>query len=294
MNEDIKAQFKTEGEPAFPQVADTEKDNSADSSTEEETTDTTTQSSEGEENSNEDDTTSEDDNKEDGDDTSQGDGSDDEDEFKGPFHKHPRWIQRENDLKKRFNDQEKRHVDDLKKIHEETDRKIQEALGNKGDDDTSTELPEWWAGDEGQFKQFEKYLGTLTDKARESAISEMKQKSEGEQKRIDDATEYFNSEVTEIETDNELNPSGVKVDRNKLLKFALDNELVDTQGRWNYKVAWRLMQAGVTKAKTDSNKKKIDEKKKVAGATTTERGAEPAIPTVKTSKDFENPSNRPW
>lgn len=283
MNEDLKAQFKTEGEPAFPQVADTETDNSTDSPTDE-TTENQTQSPEGEENTGADETKP--------DDGSEIPDDSEEDDYKGPLHKHPRWVEREDDWKTRYNEQEKRHTDEFKKLQEETDRKIQEALGKKGEDgDTSeTEVPEWFGGDEQQFKSFNNYLGTLTEKAQTEAVNEMKQKGEQDQKAVEDATEYFNTEVKGIEDNKDLNPEGVKVDRNKLLKFVLDNELVDTQGKWNYKAGWKLMRANVNNAKNA----KIDEKKKVASATTTEKGSEPAIPTVRTSKDYENPSNRPW
>jgi len=275
MTEDIRAQFKNEGEPAFPEVTDTEKDNSADSPTDE-TIENQTQSPEGDENT--------------GADNKKHDDDSEEDDYKGPLHKHPRWVEREEDWKTRFNEQEKRQADEVRKLQEEIDRKLQEALGNKGDDNSDTELPDWFGGDEQQFKAFNQYLGTLTEKARTEAVNEMKQKTEQEQNAIDEATEYFNTQVQDLESDKSLNPDGVKIDRNKLLKFVLDNELVDTQGRWNYKAGWQLMRANVNKVKND----KIDEKKKVAVATTTEKGQEPVTPTVKTSKDFENPTNRPW
>ena len=51
------------------------------------------------------------------------------------------------------------------------------------------------------------------------------------------------SEIAAIEGDKTLNPDALKVDRNKLLKTAFDNKAVDTDGRWNYRLAFKLMEA---------------------------------------------------
>lgn len=271
--EDIQAQFKTEGDPAFP-VADTETDNSADSPSGEETTENSTQSPEGDENAG-------------GDENKQGDGSDNDKDKN--LADHPRWQERENDWKDRFNDQEKRHTDEISALREEMESLKGNNNAAKGDDAPS-EVPSWFGGDEQQWKEFVAWNESLAQKAQENAVKQVSSQQEAEQKAIQEATDYFNSEVSTIESDKTLNPQGQKVDKNKLLKSALDNELVDTKGRWNYRAAWRLMQANVTNAKNDT----IQEKKEIASATTSENKAEPTTPKVATSDTFQNPTERPW
>ncbi len=205
-------------------IDDTENDNSADSSSDDNDTDTT-QSDEGE-NSDED---------------KKGKSADSLD-------KHPRWREREEDWKKRFNDQEERHTSELTKLREDLESKF-ESVKLK----TNQEIPDWFGGDEVQFKKFNDYLGTLTASAKEKAIQEIKQEQQQQDKVIKEATDYFNSEISEIESSQEINPDGIKVDKNKLLKYTMDNDLVDSKGRWNYRAAFKLMQAGVKNA---SNKER--------------------------------------
>jgi hypothetical protein len=92
------------------------------------------------------------------------------------------------------------------------------------------------------------------------------------------------SEISAIEEE-----TGEKVDKNKLLKYTLDNELVDTKGNWNYRVAHRLMKAEKEEKKTVS-----EDRKNLADATTSDKKAPPAKPDYSTSDTFNNPMNRPW
>ena len=160
---------------------------------------------------------------------------------------------------------------------------------SKGETPATIQVPDWFGGDETQFAAFSEHLKTLTKSAKEEAIAEIKEKGDAEQGAIQEATDYMNTEVSSIETDEALNPDKVKIDRNKLLKFTMDNKLVDTEGKWNYRAAFQLMQAGVKSAKSET----IKEKKGIASVTTG-GGAPTEKPAHATSEDFEDPSNRPW
>ena len=85
------------------------------------------------------------------------------------------------------------------------------------------------------------------------------------------------SEVQEIEVDKKLNPEGKKVDPNKLLRIVMDNDLVDSKGRWNYKAGWSLMQGTAKKSTSKTDRKKI------VGATTSESSGEEKTKAYKTS-----------
>ena len=262
MTEEVKTEFRKEGEPAFQ--TDKEKDNSGDSSPEEETDTDQTLSSEEDKNQT-------DKNKDDGE--------------KKDLDDHPRWREREADWKRRFNKQEERQTEEIAKLREEFEDKIGKVKPKE-----SEKLPSWFGGDEMAWEEYQRDLDERIGKAKEGAVKEITAKSEAEQKAIDEATTYFRDEVATIESDKDLNPGGQKVDRNKLLKFVLDNDLVDSKGRWNYKAGYKLMKAGMTSVKD----KGIDEKKKIAGATTDEHHAEDKPKAFKTSEDFKNPQERPW
>ena len=272
MGEETQTQFKTEGQPAFP-VENKENDNSSASSTGEKTNSDQTQSQQGEQ------ATA--DNK---------DGAADKKEDN--LADHPRWKERETDWTKRFNDQETRHLEAVNKIREEFEQKY----GQKGNsqetktDSATPELPAWFGGDESQWKQFLEWNQGLVEKGVQSFRQATETQQKEEQKKIDDATTFFNEEVKAIETDKALNPQGQEVDRSKLLKFALDNELVDTKGRWNYRAAFKMMGAD----KVFRAKEALNERKQIANATTSENRAETKQPGYVTSEDFSKPGAKPW
>jgi len=264
--ENAMTQFNTEGKPAFP-VENKENDNSAESSTVKDQKDT-----------NADQTGSSDQNKNQ---TENKNGGADN------FADHPRWKERESDWTKRFNDQEERHTIELTKIREDIDTRFN---ANKKGDESQIEIPSWFGGDEGQWREFQSWNQSLVGKAKEEALNEIEAKSTKEQKAIDDATTYFQDQVGVIETDKTINPDGVKIDRNKLLKFVLDNDLVDSKGRWNYRAGFQMMKAGATSTKADAT----NDRKQIAGATTSENRAETKTPAYATSTDFNKPGARPW
>jgi len=254
MPDDTFASFRTEGQPAFP-VADAEKDNSEGSQPEAKPETETPQSTEGDDN------------------------TPAKPDTELPFHEHPRWKEREESWNKRFNEQESRHQDDLKKIREEFGEKRQANADN-------TEIPSWFGGSQEQWNQFRAHEDQKLKDAEERAVQRVKGEKEQMSKLEQEATEYFRSELTAIESDKELNPSAAKIDPNKLLKIAVDNDLVDSKGRWNYRAAYRIYKSEMP-APVDTKKRK-----ELAGATTSETKAETTPKPFKTSNDFK--VKRPW
>ncbi len=257
---ETKTEFRTEGDKAFP-VADKENDNSS-------------SSSEGEENKGDQNGSSTD--------NSNGDGGkkDTEGEDAG-FLNHPRWKEREDDWKKRFNDQEERHQNDIKAIREE--------FGSKREANAEqTKIPSWFGGTQEQWDAYRADRDAELKQAQKEAIESVKGEQTAQEKAVKDATDYMQAEIAAIESNKDINPDGAKVDPNKLLKFVLDNDLVDSKGRWNYRAGYKLMkQNGTSTTKTNEDRKRI------AGATTSESKAESTPKPYKTSADFKG-AKRPW
>lgn len=198
------------------------------------------------------------------------------------FLDHPRWKEREEDWKKRFNDQETRHQTDIKAIREE--------FGGKREANAEqTKIPSWFGGTQEQWDAYRADRDTEIKAAEERAIERIKGEKSSEEKAVKEATDYMQNQISEIESDKELNPDGSKVDPNKLLKFVLDNDLVDSKGRWNYRAGFRLMKANGGTTTQNNN----GDRKKIAGATTSESKSESKPPAFKTSADFKG-SKRPW
>ena len=269
MTENNQAQFPTEGEPAFP-VETKENDNSAESPTVEKQTNGDQSQSQG---GNE-----------------QNPGGEKKEDTEGGFADHPRWKERETNWTERFNQQEQRHLQEISKIREEIAAKApaQPKQDAAAADGQQAEMPEWFGGNEESWKQYNDHTTKMVEDAVKATIASMtqehQQKTEQEQKAIEDATTFFNTEVTAIEADKALNPEGRSVDRNKLLKTAQDNDLVDSKGQWNYKAAFKLMKpSDVFQAK----KAMLDEKKELASATQSENRAEQQPSAFRTPSDFK-------
>lgn len=271
MNDVNSTQFATtEGETAFP-VADTENDNSASSSEGEQNGTDQTQSQDGEQGTAE-----------------QKDGGD------NGFMDHPRWKERESDWTNRFNAQETRHVEEMTKLREQVEAITKGNAPQKTEalavDGLPEKAPEWFGGDDAAWGMYKQHTQSIVNTAVQQALQQVTQKTEGEKKAIEEATNFFNGEVAAIESDKTLNPTGAKVDRNKLLKTAMDNDLVDSKGRWNYKAAFKMMKpSDVFRAK-----EALDEKKQIANATTSENRGESKESGYVTSEDFSKPGARPW
>lgn len=262
MNEQTAAVIQREGEITIP-TGDTADDTAAASQAGDENENGKTQSPEG------------------GDNT-QGEGKD------IPFHEHPRWKAREDEWNTRFNDQEARHQEDLKAIREEfgTARKANEQ---------NTKIPAWFGGTQEQWDSYREdrdaELKAIEDRAIERAKKDFQETAGAESKAIEEATTYMNTEVAAIEADKTLNPTGTKIDRAALLKVVLDNQLVDTKGRWNYRAGFRIL-TGSAKAPEQKTDPKGNERKQVAAATTSEKGGDEKKPTYATSETFKK--DRPW
>lgn len=211
-----------------------------------------------------------------------------------PFHEHPRWVERENEHKKRFNDMESRHQEDMKNMREE----FSEARKANAE---NTQIPSWFGGTQEQWDAYrtheDKKLKEAEDRAEKRAFDKLEAKrgeeaksKESEDAKVKEATDYMHAELKVLGDDKTLNPEAIKIDSNKLVQYTIDNMLVDAQGRWDYRKAFRYMKAeGLIKPTTTATK----DRKELAGATTDKDGkGEASTSSVKTSKDFKK--NRPW
>lgn len=197
-----------------------------------------------------------------------------------PFHDHPRWKQREEEWQNRFNTQEKRHQDDIKSVREEF-------VSARKDNRENDQIPAWFGGSQEQWNAYRTDRDSELKLAEERAYERVNAAKTAETKAIEQATAYMQSEVAFIENDKTINSQGMKIDPNKLLKIVMDNDLVDSQGRWNYRAGWRMLQS-----QGNPSASKPGDRKTIAGATTSDSKGETKPQPFKTTADFKK--NRPW
>jgi len=209
-----------------------------------------------------------------------------------PFHEHPRWKQREEEWTGRFNEQEKRHQDELKEAIDG----IRKEFGEKRDANAEqTKIPAWFGGTQEQWNDYRKDRDAELKAAGESAVKAARESISQEQsastKAVEDATKFMQSEIAAIEADKVLNPTGAKINEataKQLLQTVLDNELIDSKGRWNYRAGWKMLNIHAKTSHAPNNK----EKKEVAASTTSDARAEEKPKAYKTSADFKK--GKPW
>lgn len=215
-------------------------------------------------------------------DSGAGDKNQQEDDKDIPFHEHPRWKQREQEWQNRFNDQETRHtqaIEDLRK----------EFGGKKSNDDRPEKVPKWFGGNQEQWDEYCAHENEREERAVEKALSRITEGKTAQDKAIKEATDFMRDEISAIESDKNLNPKGDKIDPNKLLKIVMDNDLVDSQGRWNYRAGYRLMNQGAGSTQTTNV---ADRKKMAAVTTSTDHKGNDKPSAFKTSEDFKKA--KPW
>ena len=287
MTEETMADTPQEGDIPFAPEVDADETATDSPAENNDTEDTQSAEGEDEENTQQDtDDETNDDDIEDGAGDGDGDGDDDGgDDDKKPFHEHPRWKQREEEWDERFNKQEERHQEDMRKLREEFSKSSEK----KDEELKSEEAPSWFGGTPEQWKEFRDWNKQQIESVEKGALSKIDEAKSAEAKAVKEATDYFQAELKAIQGDKTLNPSGKKVDPNKLLKLVMDNELIDSKGRWNYRAGMKIMNAdNPTKPSVPNN----TQKKKIASATTSESKGETKPKAFKTSKDFKN--NTPW
>ena len=208
-----------------------------------------------------------------------------------PFHEHPRWKQREEEWTKRFNEQETRHAEEVKGAIEG----IRKEFGDARKDNASAKIPSWFGGTQEQWDDYKSdrdaEIKQAEDRAVKAALDSIKGESTKEAKAVEEATTYMRSEMAAIEADKGLNPTGAKIEAEKLLRTVLDNQLIDTQGRWNYRAGWKILtgQTAAPKPKPSGS-----DKKDLADATAkgSAGGGDPKPKPYMTSADFKR--DRPW
>lgn len=194
---------------------------------------------------------------------------------KTPFHEHPRWKEREKDWNDKF--------DALKReMSEASAKEIQELkaqIATRKEENaelTEADIPDWFNGDLETYKKFDahqtsrmqKMVSAAAKAAEENAVNRIKGESERETKAVQEATAWLESEISRLQDDPNLNPSGEPINRAELFAIAQENDLIDSKGRWNYQAAMKILAREQRNDGEDGDKNKQTLKKNIAAITT--------------------------
>lgn len=254
MTEENTSEFRHEGQPAFG--ADTENENSESTEETDKTNETDGASSETDEE------------------------EESQDSDGKPLNEHPRWKKREEEWNDKFATQAQEHKDAIEALRAEFGDKRQANADQ-------TKIPSWFGGDQAQWDSYRADRDAELAAAEQRAADRINAKHEEQTKAVKEATDFMKNELAVIQTDKVLNPTGGKIDPNKLLKIVIDNDLVDSKGRWNYRAGMKIY--GQTKTGPS-----VKDRKEIVAATNSDAKGETKASTFKTSADFKKPGARPW
>jgi hypothetical protein len=161
-------------------------------------------------------------------------------------------------------------------INRQVETRVSKSLQEKFAPQADPSIPSWFGGDAKAWADFQGYIGNLKGEAKAEALREIEAKKDAEQKAVQEASDWFETSVKEIEA------TGEKVDRNKLMKFVYDNEIVDSKGRWNYKKGYEFMTLA---EKANAAPSTLGERKQIAA------NAAPDPKPGKPQRDYATPAD---
>lgn len=211
----------------------------------------------------------------------EGDNTPNEDNI--PFHKHPRWIERENELRTLREEKEQmaRSLDELNSFKEEVSEKLSKT------DAQDSDIPEWFSELYGENQvAWNKYQ--QHEQAKEAELEErFINRQIQEQQKAQEETNHWNKWVED--GINGLVAKGHKFDRNELIKTMLDYRPTDENNNLDFDAGYRILEA--TKANKDvPDSAKSTARKQLADTTTKSTGGEKKQKEFMTMGELRNKS----
>lgn len=198
-----------------------------------------------------------------------------------PFHKHPRWIERENELNalREKNEAYERDLADLKQFKEQTSQKLSSS---------NTKVPEWFSTLYGDNQEaWEKY--SEHDRASREEIK--REILEAQQQQVAQAQEqekYWNKWVDDEM--GKLESKGYKFDREELAQVILKTRPTDEKGNLDFEAGYETYIARKGNTAPAVNTQVSQARKQVADTINKSSRGEPAKKDYMTSAELRNKS----
>jgi len=199
---------------------------------------------------------------------------DKEDEDNLPFHKHPRWIARENELS------------DLRESNEATARELEElkTIKESKTNNSKSDIPDWFSElygeNETAWQKYSEHEQTRTDEIENRILARQQEKAQQQVAEDTKWNKWVDSEIAQLEAD------GHQFERNKLIKTMLDYSPTDANNNLDFKKGIRIYEA--LEGKPDSAKS--DARKELADKTTATTKGEPVKKNYMTPAELRNRS----
>lgn len=163
-----------------------------------------------------------------------------------PWHKDPRWIEWQDDKK------------NLTSKVEELESRLNHPI------ESTEEIPNWFTkvyGDDPEiYAQYKEHHKQELAEIKQSAINELKAEEEKSKQELDRYRQEVEDGIAELKAE------GHSFDENALKKIVLDEQLFDSNGKFNFRAGLKLMQTPVSNPAQEA-------KKQLAGKTAPTTGS---------------------
>lgn len=187
-----------------------------------------------------------------------------------PFHEHPRWKQREQELEE---------------LREQTVRQDQEIseLKSRRSEPSDTEVPEWFRelyGDNAvAWEKYNEHHASEREAIKQEAVAEIERKAEAEVAETQKWNSWVENEI------GKLKGEGKEFDRNELINVMLTYRPTDPNNNFDFEAGYKIYEA--LKAKPATDPAKSHARKQLADSTATTSG-EPKAKSYQTSATLRN------
>lgn len=186
-----------------------------------------------------------------------------------PFHEHPRWKAREEEL------------GSLRESLEQNQRELAELKAQKTEP-TDTTIPDWfkelYGENESAYRKYSEHELSRTAEIERQILTRQEQAQAQQQQEMQKWQKWVDSEFTKLESE------GKKFDRNKLTDILLKFKPTDENNNFNFKAGYEIYEA--LEPKIDSLKSQA--RKELADTTTGSHKGEQKAKDYLTSDDLRN------
>lgn len=205
-----------------------------------------------------------------------------DDETNVPFHKHPRWIQRE----ERLNSLEETNKT-LRETNEQLLDKFSERTEQKQDETIPQFFQNMFGDDPAAWSEFRKYTTVDQKSIVEQAKTEIRKEMEEVQTKQTEQTKKYDDWVEGQIQD--LKDSGEKFDEKALKETALEYLPTDAQGNISFTKALKILRNDEAQTRSTNDEKK-EEKKKIASKTSSKSSGDSEKEELNTTQSLRTKS----
>ena len=205
-------------------------------------------------------------------------GKNTDDDLSTPFHKHPRWIERENELKalKERDEIREKEIADLKQFKEQTSQKLSSS---------NTNIPEWFStlyGDNPEaWKQYSEHDKAVREEMKREILEAQEQKVQEAQEQEKYWNSWVDAEMGKLES------KGYKFNRDELAQVMLKTRPTDDKGNLDFEAGYETY---IARKGSPVNTQVSQIRKQVGDTVTKTSRGEPAKKDYLTSAELRNKS----